>query len=74
MIGRLGGGTLSRANGAEMGQAVLQSMPFSAHYAFMQPTVSGPHSQQPRDYHSKSPTYPYTMGLWLKQQVLGELR
>lgn len=55
---------MRRANGAKMGQTLRQSMPFHAHYALMQLTVSGPHSQQPRDCHSKFPRYPYTIGVY----------
>ncbi|WP_443700066.1 hypothetical protein, partial [Pseudomonas sp.] len=52
-----------------MGQSIRQSMPFNAHYAFMQPSVRGRYSQQTRAYSLKPHTYFYTIGVWEDRSV-----
>lgn len=59
------GGSPRPSHGAKMGQTVRQSMPLNAQYAYMPPAVNQCRSQQPLAYFSKSPTYPYTIGVCL---------
>ena len=51
-------------NGAKMGQTVRQTMPFNAHYAFVQAGKNAGYGQQTRASPAKTATYPSTIGVW----------
>lgn len=50
-------------NGAKMGQTVRQTMPFNAHYAFVQAGKNARYSQQTLASSAKAATYPSTIGV-----------
>ena len=50
-------------NGAKMGQTVRQTMPFNAHYAFVQAGKNARYGQQIRASTAKTATYPSTIGV-----------
>ena len=50
-------------NGAKMGQTVRQTMPFNAHYAFVQAGKNARYGQQTRVFPAKTTTYPSTIGV-----------
>lgn len=51
-------------NGAKMGQTVRQTMPFNAHYAFVQAGENARYGQQTRASPAQTATYPSTIGVW----------